>query len=757
MEIFFNRNIDNECHQKMKDFTAAGNDVTGVAFAPPGGNHWSILTKSGAFFNRNIPDECHQKMQELSKNGAKIVRAAFPPQGGNSWSVVNDKGVFFNRNIPDECHQKMQELSQGGARITSVAFPPQGGNSWSVVNDKGVFFNRNIPDECHQKMQELSQNGGRITNVAFPPSGGNSWSVVNDKGVFFNRNVDDEAHIYMGFFSGVYGPLRVVAFDADGSGWSVLSAVTKHETICDSTSCAAIADVYRNIAARLDGKVVGYACTVGHSVRTGFSHGYARTNANAPAKIFLPSTKIPVASVSKIVTALAAIRVLAKHGVSLDSGIGGHLPPDWKLDPNVAKITFRQFLSQRSGIKDYGNNDQTYDTLKAFFTQKVDPTKNTMCQPASVVNPANPINVSNKGRCYSNYNFGIFRILLPWIDGFVDDPANRAAKLAAAYVKLVQKYVFEPVGAVGVDAKPPAAGPQATGYAYSYAYPGTSGGHDWGDDTAGVGAAGWYLAIDDIAKVLHSLNANDGRVLTAAQMQDMEATQIGWDWLKDGSGYRWVEKNGGWGSGGTTISTSIALFGPGVYGALFINSDKAGPHLQTNWQRCTKCQALAFAANPDLGNCPAGAKHDHTGSATYLVPMQASGIVGQDNWRWCNKCQQLYFAGSASQGSCPAGGQHDHTGSGDYVLPQKGTGAIPEYNQDNWRWCRKCQVLAYAGGSSPGACQAGGMHDHTGSGDYMLEYTVGADTVLHDSYMQALRLKTAQPLEVTEPVLAVRA
>ena len=37
------------------------------------------------------------------------------------------------------------------------------------------------------------------------------------------------------------------------------------------------------------------------------------------------------------------------------------------------------------------------------------------------------------------------------IDGFVDDPPNRAAKLAAAYMKIVQKHVFEPVGAQGVD------------------------------------------------------------------------------------------------------------------------------------------------------------------------------------------------------------------------------------------------------------------------------------------------------------------
>ena len=468
-----------------------------------------------------------------------------------------------------------------------MAFPPQGGNSWSVVNDQGVFFNRGIPDECHQKMQELSKDGAKIVCVAFPPQGGNRWSVVNNKGVFFNRGIPDEAHMYMGFYSAVYGPLRIVAFDADGDGWSVTSAVTKAETVCDATRCVSIADVYRNIAERLDGKVVGYACSVGSSSVGAFSHGQARTSADAPARLFLPSTKIPVASVSKMVTALAAIRVLDKNNIDLGSGIGGHLPGDWKLDPTVAAITFRELLSHRSGIKDYGNNDQTYDTLKKFFTQKVDLTKNTTCQPASVANPPDPINPnlmeSNspalKKACYSNYNFGIFRVLLPMIDGFVDDPANRAAKLAAAYIKIVQTHVFEPVGAYGVDAKPPASGPQANAYAFSYKYPGTDGGHDWGDTSAGAGAAGWYLAIDDIGKVLYSLNKNDGRILTAAQMKIMEATPLGWDFTRDSTGYRWVEKNGGWSWNGTTISTSVALFGPGVFGALFINSDRSEPNV----------------------------------------------------------------------------------------------------------------------------------------------------------------------------------
>jgi CubicO group peptidase (beta-lactamase class C family) len=736
--IFFDRDIADECYQKMKAFAAAGNDVAWVAFAPGGSNRWSVVTKSGEFFNRNIPDECHQKMLELSKDGAKIVRVAFPPQGGNSWSVINDKGVFFNRNIPDECHQKMLELSKDGAKIVHVAFPPQGGNSWNVVNDQGVFFDRNIPDECHQKIQDLSKGGAKIVCVAFPPQGGNSWSVVNDQGAFFNRNIADEAHMFMGFYSAVYGPVRIVAFDPNGDGWSVVAAVTKAEKVCDATKCVAIADVYNNISGLLDGNVVGYACSVGSASIGAFSHGYARTNANAPAKLFLPSTKIPVASVSKVVTALAAIRILAKNKVSLDSGIGGHLPDDWTVDPYVAKITFRQLLSHRSGIKDYGNNDQTYDTLKAFFTQPVDPTKNTPCQSAAVVNPKDPINPNDLSPCYSNYNFGIFRVLLPWIDGVNHDQANRAANLIDAYVKIVQREVFDPVGVQGMDARPPASGPQATGYAFSYQYPGTSGGVDWKDTSAGVGAAGWYLAIDDIDKVLNSLNKNDGRVLTAAQLQDMEATPLGWDTKTDSTGYRWVEKNGGWGSNGTTISTSIALFGPGVFGALFINSDRSKPNYQSGWQWCKKCQELAFTGGATAGNCPAGGQHDHTGSGNYIVALKASGVAGQDNWRWCNKCQALAYAGGAAPGPCAAGGVHDHTGSGDYVLAQK-SGSIPPYNQDNWKWCKKCQVLASAGGASAGNCAAGGIHDHTGSGDYLLEYQIGADTVLHDAYMNALK------------------
>jgi hypothetical protein len=43
----------------------------------------------------------------------------------------------------------------------------------------------------------------------------------------------------------------------------------------------------------------------------------------------------------------------------------------------------------------------------------------------------------------------------------------------------------------------------------------------------------------------------------------------------------------------------------------------------------------------------------------------------QANWRWCKKCEGLFFAGHAAKGVCPAGGQHSQAGSGKYELIHK--------------------------------------------------------------------------------------
>ncbi len=117
-------------------------------------------------------------------------------------------------------------------------------------------------------------------------------------------------------------------------------------------------------------------------------------------------------------------------------------------------------------------------------------------------------------------------------------------------------------------------------------------------------------------------------------------------------------------------------------------------------------------ATPDNQQLSKNSKH-----ATVVVPpLYDTNINEQNNWRWCNKCQGLFFGGNLAGSKCPVGGAHIATGSGNYHLIQNTVGAP---GQANWRWCSKCQGLHF-GGNPPGSCPGGGTHIKTGSGNYSL-------------------------------------
>jgi CubicO group peptidase (beta-lactamase class C family) len=376
-------------------------------------------------------------------------------------------------------------------------------------------------------------------------------------------------------------------------GWGDYAKVTTNAAICDSKQCFKPCQIAKNIRKEIDGHAVGYSFFVGQYPKF-FADGEARTLANGPAIDFTSKTKITVASVSKIVTAIAAVRILDKNGVSIDAAIGPFLPSDWSPSNYVKNITFAQLLSHTSGIEDYGNvPPNNYETLKSFFTQPVSNSSTTTCQPASVEQPSKPINPNtmqaNTRPCYSNYNFAIFRVLLPKVAKFAEDanPFTRPQTLANQYVKLVQQNVFDLVGQKGVACRPPSQIPGSLTYSFAYNYPGTKTGYDWGDVSLICGAAGWYLSVEDIAKVLLSISAKDGKILSATAAKDqfvtMQTRKLGWDVVNNTE----LEKNGGWGAGCDSngnhcgsITTSVAIFGPvtgpRVVGVLFINSNISG-------------------------------------------------------------------------------------------------------------------------------------------------------------------------------------
>jgi CubicO group peptidase (beta-lactamase class C family)/lipoprotein-anchoring transpeptidase ErfK/SrfK len=514
---------------------------------------------------------------------------------------------------------------------------------------------------------------------------------------------------------------------------------------------------------RIKGSVVGYSGCIGTataSVQT-FSGGQARTSADGTAIGVQTSTSFGIASVSKFLTALAAVRLLDGAmpgdvygqnvlGASLDSEIFLALPKGWTVqDEAVKQITYRQLLTHTSGLAPEGSPGEPasdYASLEAYITAP----------------HVNLVHLGPGQTAYSNVGFALFRLLLPTLNGMTDDPTlpqdNRAAAFATAYEQIVVQQVFAPVGVTG----PTSGTPAVDDYVFAYAYPGTTPGFDWntwryaGQTWPGqgeplcAGAATWWVSIAEFSPVLNSLNKVDGRLLSTTQwlhMQGLDTSPgfenlgLGLDVLVDqanpgATGYRYVEKNGGLTSNNDTIlSSSVAFFGSGPnYAALFLNSDLSpGPGGQTNWHYCSKCQALFYDLN-SAGVCPAGGSHSAGGEYIISTDAQESG---QSGWKCCSQCQTLCFE-PAPQGYpsvCPVGGSRHICPEASFILSE----ATPTLEvQDGWKWCRKCGVLAYSE-NGPGVCAAKNGHDFTQSGNYTLRTVVGADCVLLEAFREAIQ------------------
>lgn len=117
---------------------------------------------------------------------------------------------------------------------------------------------------------------------------------------------------------------------------------------------------------------------------------------------------------------------------------------------------------------------------------------------------------------------------------------------------------------------------------------------------------------------------------------------------------------------------------------------------------------LRLAVNrPNVDDFAAG---PHQGDGRWVVhvdihaPDEAVSSGTQDGWRYCSRCQGLAFAGNGWLGRCSAGGEHNFSHSGRYTLAYESSG------QGDWRWCHRCEGLFFHGNDSFGRCPAGGTH-----------------------------------------------
>ena len=95
---------------------------------------------------------------------------------------------------------------------------------------------------------------------------------------------------------------------------------------------------------------------------------------------------------------------------------------------------------------------------------------------------------------------------------------------------------------------------------------------------------------------------------------------------------------------------------------------------QAGWRWCDRCQGLFFSLNASAGRCPAGGEHSRSSpSSAYFVVTENSArdFIGQHEWRWCKKCEGLFFGPQTPASRCPAGDKHDGSGSSDYILDSR--------------------------------------------------------------------------------------
>lgn len=267
------------------------------------------------------------------------------------------------------------------------------------------------------------------------------------------------------------------------------------------------------------------------------------------AESWTPDTSMHIASCSKLITAMAMIKLLDDHQIADSTPIINFLPNYWAKGPNIDRITFHQLLTHTSGFNSGKTGYSDFEFMQ------------------SAVNAG----VTHIGKYnYENMNYGLCRILLATIVGdispatifdipFIEDSNNVLWDYLSiqSYVKYVAQNVFGPSGVSDATLNHPDA--DALGYPFP------AGGQGWnsGDLTTMAGAAGWHVTVDDLLAIMGTFRRSNS-IVQAARAQAMLDLTYGIDLVASTAtpmGYVYG-KNGWWATNDGKVEQSFLCFIP---------------------------------------------------------------------------------------------------------------------------------------------------------------------------------------------------
>jgi CubicO group peptidase (beta-lactamase class C family) len=291
----------------------------------------------------------------------------------------------------------------------------------------------------------------------------------------------------------------------------------------------------RDLQALLSTCLVGYSMQLRQYGRTLLSQQWRWSRTPADGGVgWTADVPLHVASVSKLVTAMAMTKLLGDRGMPLDTPITDWLPEYWLKGNDTRRITFRHLLTHRSGLNFV--EDPTPSSFQ-FMKDQIAAGTTHLGQPK-----------------YQNMNFGLCRILISTLNGSVA-PGARFHVFGLdltdafwditsinAYKRYVIDNIFAPAGVLAPTLDHPAAD------ALAYTSPATGTGWDSNDLSTMCGGVGWHLSVDDLLRVMATFRRR-GTIVSPAEAQKMLDNEFGLDRTDDTELGRMYAKGGYWSDG----------------------------------------------------------------------------------------------------------------------------------------------------------------------------------------------------------------
>ncbi len=278
---------------------------------------------------------------------------------------------------------------------------------------------------------------------------------------------------------------------------------------------------------KLEPNAVGFAFVVnqnGKYLRSG-NHGYAVLKKDEPnlkssfGLSLKPETRMNIASVTKPLTAAAVLKAIQDKkavgypNLTINSKIEPFLPANWTRGPGVKDLTFKELMSQYSGMND---NKGFTDIAKLREWIKTGVTR------------------QKTEYMYINGNLAIFRIVLPymlandatrktWNEQAKTDEKEFNKTVSNRFKEIARELVFTPAGLQNIDMKDAAQYPTRL-----YNKNNDAPGYAVGDWTESGGGGGWFMSAYELAQAFAHIRYND-KILTPAYRKLMDDSMLGWE------------------------------------------------------------------------------------------------------------------------------------------------------------------------------------------------------------------------------------